>query len=194
MPRLVAGGDAAFSPDGSAVVAGWVVWDALAGTVVETAVELMPVTFPYVPGLLSFREAPALLAAARRLKSEPGAFLIDGQGLAHPRRLGIACHVGLWLGRPTIGCAKSRLCGQHAEPGARRGASTRLVHEGETIGRVVRTREGVKPLYVSVGHLVTLEDAVKLTLLCCRGYRLPEPARLAHQLVTRKRKQGFDPF
>lgn len=182
--RIVAGGDAAFTPDGGSIVAGWVAWDAATGDVIESVLEKLRVTFPYVPGLLSFREAPALLAAAKRLTCEPDVFLLDGQGLAHPRRLGIACHVGLWLGRPTVGCAKSRLCGTHAEPGPRRGASTRLTLDGETIGRVVRTRAGARPVYVSVGHLATLDDAVRLTLSCGRGCRLPEPARLAHQLVS----------
>ncbi len=188
-PKVVAGGDAAFVAGGSVAIAGWVVWSLRDGSIIEQSLVRVPVSFPYVPGLLSFREAPALLAAAKLLRQEPEVFFIDGQGAAHPRRLGIASHVGLWLGRPTIGCAKSRLCGEHAEPGPRRGASTRLLHEGETIGRVVRTRDGVKPLYVSVGHLVTLEDAVRLTLACTRGYRLPEPARLAHQLVTAERRR-----
>lgn len=187
-PNLVAGGDVSFTLDGRRLIAGWVLWDIKRKTVVETAVDLRPVTFPYVPGLLSFREAPALLAAAGKLKTEPDVFLVDGQGFAHPRRFGLASHIGLLMNRPTAGCAKSRLCGSHQEPGPRRGASRRLIHNGEIIGRVLRTRDGVNPLYISIGHAITLDDAVRLTLRCCRKYRLPEPTRLAHQLVTQQRK------
>jgi deoxyribonuclease V len=180
----VAGGDVAFTRDGKHLIAGWVVWDIDAQAVVETAVALLPVRFPYVPGLLSFREAPALIAAARKLEIEPDAFMFDGQGLAHPRRFGIACHVGLLIDRPSLGCAKSRLCGEADAPAAARGSSQPLHLDGRTLGRVVRTREGVKPVFVSVGHRMTLQNAVRLTLRCCTKYRLPEPTRLAHQLVT----------
>ncbi|MFQ5411939.1 MAG: endonuclease V, partial [Phycisphaerae bacterium] len=159
------------------------VWDLKTRATIETTVDVRGVTFPYIPGLLSFREAPGLLAAARRLKSKPDVFMLDGQGLAHPRRFGLACHVGLLLDRPSLGCAKSRLCGTHGEPGRRAGCSKRLMLGGELIGRVVRTRDGVKPVYVSIGHKITLDDAEKLTLRCCTRYRLPEPTRLAHQLV-----------
>lgn len=189
-PRFVAGGDVAFFDGGRQLVAAWVVWDVEARDIVEAATDVRAVAFPYVPGLLSFREAPALLAAARRLRAEPDVFMLDGQGLAHPRRLGLACHVGLLLDRPSLGCAKSRLCGEHDEPARRRGASRRLTDRGETLGRVVRTRAGVKPLFISVGHRITLDDAVRLTLRCCTKYRLPEPTRLAHRLVTRLRAAG----
>ena len=187
-PRYVAGGDVAFRRNGRELVAGWVVWDLQTKTVLETSDVLHEVTFPYVPGLLSFREGPALLAAAARLKTEPDVFMLDGHGLAHPRRIGIASHVGLLMNRPSCGCAKSRLCGTHAEPADRVGSSTRLLHGGDVVGRVVRTRKGVKPIYVSVGHRITLDDAVRLTLRCCDRYRLPEPTRLAHHLVTDRRK------
>ncbi|MBN2559879.1 MAG: endonuclease V [Phycisphaerae bacterium] len=241
LPRHVAGGDVAFHPDGSRMIAGWVVWDINTETVVDTALAVRPVRFPYVPGLLSFREAPALIAAARKLEIEPDVFMLDGQGLAHPRRFGLACHIGLLIDRPSLGCAKTRLCGTpaaieppstedpHAErdsqtrnaqpksprpksprpwPGGtneperaprshstppaglplnRRGDSCPLMHEGEIIGRVLRTRAGVKPIYVSVGHKITLDAAVSLALRCCTKYRLPEPTRLAHQFVTQHR-------
>ncbi|MFH1417890.1 MAG: deoxyribonuclease V [Planctomycetota bacterium] len=186
--RYVAGGDATITADGARMVAGWVVWDLRDELVVEEALAVRPVRFPYVPGLLSFREAPSLIAAARRLKSDPDVFMFDGQGLAHPRRLGLACHVGLLLDRPSLGCAKSRLCGSHAMPADRIGASSRLMYDGECVGRVVRTRRGVKPVFVSVGHRITLDDAVWLTLRCCTRYRLPEPTRLAHQFVGRHRE------
>lgn len=139
------------------------------------------ISFPYVPGLLSFREAPLILEAFRQLVFTPDLVIVDGQGLAHPRRFGIAAHLGLFLDIPTIGCAKSRLCGTSQEPGFTAGSSVDLLHEGDVIGQVVRTRSGVKPVYVSVGHKISLYQAVHWVLSCCRGYRLPEPTRLAHQ-------------
>lgn len=148
--------------------------------VVEVATAVAPATFPYIPGLLAFREAPAILAACAQLRCEPDLFIFDGQGRAHPRRMGIACHVGLCLDRPTIGCAKSRLCGEHALLPEAAGAWVPLVDAGETIGAVVRTRSGVKPVYVSAGHRIDLATAVHYVLACCRGYRLPEPCRRAH--------------
>lgn len=190
-PRLVAGCDLAFTVDGMACIAGVVLWDRRAGTVVEERLALRPVRFPYVPGLLSFREAPALLAALRGLRGEPDALLCDGHGLAHPRRFGLACHLGLILDRPTVGCAKSRLIGEHAEPGAGRGSSRPLHDGGEVVGRVVRTRDRVRPVYVSVGHRIDLGSAVKLVLDCGRGLRLPEPVRLADRLVARARRSGW---
>ncbi len=186
-PRLLAGCDAAFSPDNREAIAGVVVWDARSREVVESAVARVSCDFPYVPGLLSFREIPALLAALRALRGRPDAVLCDGQGLAHPRRVGLACHLGLWLGVPTIGCAKSRLCGTHEEPGPRRGARADLFHRDERVGVVLRTRDGVRPLYVSPGHLCDMESAVRTTLAAAIRYRLPEPTRLAHALVTRAR-------
>ena len=189
-PRLVAGGDVGFSRDGTKVVAGWIVWDVATCTIVDTIHAVRPVRFPYVPGLLSFREAPALIAAARKLSVKPDLFMFDGHGLAHPRRFGLACHVGVLIDRPSLGCAKSRLCGLHEAPGDAPGASRPLIHNGETVGRVLRTRRSVKPVFVSVGHKMTLDDAVAVTLRCCTKYRLPEPTRLAHQLVTRLREEA----
>ena len=149
--------------------------------VVETAIASMDVTFPYIPGLLSFREAPVCLAAVEKLENEPDVFLIDGQGIAHPRRLGLASHLGLFLDKPTIGCAKSRLTGTFEEPAVEKGSNRPLYDGDEVIGAVVRTRSNVKPLFVSVGHRCMLEDAIDLTLACATKYRLPEPTRLAHQ-------------
>jgi len=139
------------------------------------------IDFPYVPGLLSFREAPLILEAFEQLTITPDLVLVDGQGIAHPRRFGIAAHLGLFLDVPTIGCAKSRLCGTYEEPGTEAGSSTELLDEGEVIGEVVRTRKGTKPVYVSVGYKISLRQAVRWVLMCCRGFRLPEPTRLAHQ-------------
>lgn len=181
-PRLVAGVDSAF-PAG-ACVAGVVLWDALTGEVVEQHVARRPLVFPYVPGLLSFREAPAILAALRKLRRRPDALLVDGHGLAHPRRFGIACHLGVLLDLPTAGCAKSRLVGAHGEPAAPRGSRAPLVDGNETLGSVLRTRDGSKPIFVSVGHRIDLEGAERTALACARGHRLPEPTHLADRLVS----------
>jgi deoxyribonuclease V len=149
---------------------------------IETAVIEQETRFPYIPGLLSFREAPSVLAALAELKARPDLLMIDGHGLAHPRRFGIACHVGLLADIPAVGVAKSRLTGRHDDPKLRKGSRTALVGGEEVIGTVLRTRNGVKPVYVSVGHRVSLETAVELTLACATRYRLPEPTRLADKL------------
>jgi deoxyribonuclease V len=147
---------------------------------VETQVAQGRPSFPYVPGLLSFRESPLTLAACEKLSITPDLILVDGQGIAHPRRLGLASHLGLLLNTPTIGCAKSLLCGQHEEPGFDTGSYTEVVDKGETIGVALRTKAGMKPIYVSIGHKVDLQAAIYWVMNCCRGYRLPEPTRLAH--------------
>jgi deoxyribonuclease V len=149
---------------------------------------------PYVPGLLSFREAPSVIEAfgmlPAKLRKSIDALICDGQGLAHPRGLGLASHIGLWLGIPTVGCAKSRLCGTHAEPGPDRGDFAPLELDGRVVGRVLRTRDNVKPLFVSVGHLINLEGACDLVLGCGRGLRLPEPTRLAHHAAGWRGDEG----
>jgi deoxyribonuclease V len=152
--------------------------------VVDYAVATCPVTFPYIPGLLSFREGPVILEALDRLISRPDLLIFDGQGLAHPRRLGLASHIGLLVDLPAIGCAKSRLCGQHEQPGVERGSYVPLIEGEETIGAVVRTRRGVKPVFVSIGHRVDLPASIEYVLTCCRGYRLPEPTRWAHRVAA----------
>ena len=148
--------------------------------VVETKVAQGELTFPYIPGLLSFRESPLILAACERLTFTPDLIMVDGQGIAHPRRMGLASHLGLFLNTPTIGCAKSRLCGSHEVPGDEPGSYTEVIDRGETIGVGLRTKLGVKPVYVSIGHKIDLQAAIYWVLECCRGYRLPEPTRLAH--------------
>jgi len=186
--RTVAGVDCAFLDGGGSIVAAAVVCEAESMRVVAARYVVRPCRFPYVPGLLSFREAPAVIAVVRKLPARPDLLMCDGQGLAHPRRLGLACHVGLWLDVPTIGVAKSRLCGEYRPVGRRRGCRVRLLDAGSGVGAVVRTRTDVKPLYVSVGHRVTLPEAVRWTLRCGRGYRLPEPTRQADLLVGRLKR------
>ena len=146
----------------------------------ETRVVEGKVDFPYVPGLLSFREAPLTLAAFERLDITPDLVLFDGQGIAHPRRMGLASHLGLFLDTPTIGCAKSRLCGSHQIPPQEAGGYAELVDGEEIIGAALRTKAGTKPVYVSIGHRVDLQASIYWVMRCCRGYRLPEPTRLAH--------------
>lgn len=152
----------------------------------EQALVTLPTRFPYVPGLLSFREAPAILAALERLERLPDVLLCDGQGVAHPRRFGIACHLGVLTDLPSIGVAKKRLVGSHAEPGDARGDWVPLVHEDETIGAVLRTRAGVKPVYVSCGHRVSLATAVDLVMRCTTRFRLPETTRRADRLASNR--------
>lgn len=153
--------------------------------VIETQVARGRLDFPYVPGLLSFRESPLTLAACEKLSITPDLILVDGQGVAHPRRIGLASHLGLFLDTPTIGCAKSRLCGSHEEPGVEPGSFAEVIDNGETIGVALRTKLRVKPVYVSIGHKIDLQTAIYWVMKCCRGYRLPEPTRLAHQAAVR---------
>lgn len=186
--ELVAGADVSYARFSQVFYAGVVVVRVADGVVVEKQSAVRESPFPYVPGLLSFREAPALLEAFRQLHTEPDAVMFDGQGWAHPRRFGLACHVGLWLDRPTLGCAKSRLIGDYREPGRKAGALSPLKDGHDVIGSVVRTKTGVKPLFVSVGHRMDLASAVRLVLATCRGYRLPEPTRQAHLYVNALRR------
>jgi deoxyribonuclease V len=179
-PRLVAGIDIS-APDAQGVARGAVVVLRYPEfSIVEVKVVEGKITFPYIPGLLSFRESPLILAACEKLCNVPDLILIDGQGVAHPRRLGLASHVGLFLNLPTIGCAKSILCGQHRPVGEEAGSHAELLDNGELIGAALRTKSGVKPIYVSVGHKIDLASALQWVIKCCRGYRLPEPTRLAH--------------
>jgi deoxyribonuclease V len=182
-PGIIAGLDCAFSSDGKRIFAAAVVINTSDFSIIETTTANRKVDFPYIPGLLSFREAPACLDAIEKLKTNPDVFVVDGQGIAHPRRLGIASHIGLLIDKPAIGCAKSRLIGTFKEPGNKKGSFSPLMDSGEEIGVVLRTRTDVKPLYVSAGHKCTLDDAISVVLQCTTKYRLPEPSRLAHQLV-----------
>lgn len=185
--RLIAGCDCAFIGShrtAGRVLAVAVLCDARTMEVVASAQEIAACTFPYVPGLLSFREAPAVIAAVAGLPQRPDLLMCDGQGIAHPRRLGLAAHVGLLMDMPSIGVAKSRLCGEHRIPALRRGSRTQLRDGGEVVGACLRTRDHVKPLYISPGHRITLDESIRLVLNAARNARLPEPTRQAHHLVT----------
>lgn len=188
LPRRVAGLDCAFLA--AEIIAVAVVWDVHEQRVVEQRGARAPLQFPYVPGLLSFREVPVLLKVLRAIRSPVEGIVCDGQGIAHPRRFGLASHLGVIAGLPTVGCAKSRLCGTHDEPGPRRGDVAPLLDDGERIGSVVRTRDGTRPLYVSPGHLVDHEGSVRWVLAFGAGHRLPEPTRLADRLVARFKREG----
>ncbi|RDI40185.1 deoxyribonuclease V [Aquicella lusitana] len=185
----IAGLDAAFSQDGKTCIAAVVLWDSEKQRVVEQHSAFEPVHFPYIPGLLSFREAPALLAALGKLQQKPDALMCDGQGIAHPRRLGIACHIGLFTQIPSLGCGKSRLVGRHEEPGKLPGQKSPLIDKGEIVGTVLRTKTNVRPVFVSVGNEMDLATAETIVLRCTRGYRLPEPTRLADRLVALIKKE-----
>lgn len=180
VPRTVAGVDISVRHDRA--IAAIVVMRFPSMEPVEQVTAVRPVEFPYVPGYLAYREMPAIVDAWRKLSAAPELLIVDGHGFAHPRRFGIACHLGVHVDRPSIGCGKTLFVGTHREPGERRGCRTRLVDDGEVIGAVVRTRDGVKPVYVSVGHRIDLDMAVRVLLRCSR-YRLPEPIRAADHLA-----------
>lgn len=187
-PRLIAGADMSHQRGSPHLYGAVILWDRDTGQLVETATARAGATFPYVPGFLSFREGPVLLDAFRKLKRRPDAVLFDGQGRAHPRSFGLACHLGRWIDLPAAGCAKTRLCGEYEEPGPELGAIAPLVHQDRRIGTVVRTRRGSKPVFVSIGHRIDLAAARTLVLSSLRGFRLPEPTRLAHLAVNEFRR------
>lgn len=185
--RTVGGVDAAFTE--ASIVAAAVVLELETLETREQAALHEPLNFPYIPGLLSFREAPGILAALARLNRLPDVLIVDGHGLAHPRRMGLACHLGVLLDIPTIGCAKSVLVGKHAPLEAEAGSTAELLDDGEVIGMAVRTRSSSRPVYVSIGHRVDLTTAVRLVLACSGGYRLPEPTRRADRLAAMEKKR-----
>jgi deoxyribonuclease V len=191
--KTIAGADISFNKFEPTVYAGIVVLSYPELEVVEESGVVSETRFPYVPGLLSFRETPSVLEAWSQLKTEPDALMLDGQGLAHPRRIGIACHVGLLIERPTLGCAKSVLVGRFEEPPVDRGAWSELIDRGEVVGAALRTKRNVQPIFVSPGHLIDLEGAIDLTLGSDGGYRQPEPTRRAHLLVNALRRGEHEP-
>jgi deoxyribonuclease V len=191
-PGLIAGADASYSRGSVAGYAAVVVmqWPGL--NIVETSSARGEIDFPYVPGLLSFREGPVLMEAFSRLMCRPDVVIFDGQGIAHPRGMGLAAHMGVLLDIPSIGCAKSRLVGEHNPPGAAPGDRSDLIVKGLVVGAVLRTRKGVKPVFVSSGHRLGLETSIRVVLDTCAGYRIPEPVRQAHLKVNamRAREEG----
>jgi deoxyribonuclease V len=182
--RTIGAVDCATFDRGRQLIATAVLMAADSLEVIARAYAVAPIRMPYIPGLLSFREAPTELEAIDQLPAPPDLLMVDGAGRAHPRRLGIGAHLGLWLPMPVIGVAKSRLCGEHRSVALKRGRQVNLLDNGEVIGKVVRTRDGVKPLYISVGNHITLEEAVAWTLRTARRTRLPEPIRAAHQMAA----------
>lgn len=185
--ETIAGCDISFNKYEETVYAGIVVLRLSDMQTIETAGVVSTAKFPYIPGLLSFREVPALLEAWQKLKIEPDAVMLDGQGIAHPRRFGIGAHFGLIVEKPTLGCAKSVLVGKFDEPAPERGAWSPMLHKGEIIGAALRTKNKVQPVYVSPGHLMNLESAIEIALRGDGGYRVPEPTRRAHLFVNELR-------
>lgn len=188
--RLVAGADVAFDTATNTAFAGVVILELPNLRLVESEVVKTAVTFPYIPGLLSFREIPPLLKAFHKLRHEPDLIMVDGHGISHPREAGLACHIGVILDRPVIGCAKSVLVGSYDIPGNERGSVSELRDKAQQIiGAVVRTRDGVKPVFVSIGHRIGLEDAIRFVLACGKGFRIPEPTRLADLIVGKVKRK-----
>ena len=188
--RWIAGADVAYAADGESIFGALVLLSFPDLVVVEECSVRDRTRFPYVPGLLSFREAPVLMKAFSLLKQSPDVILFDGQGIAHPRGFGLASHAGLLLGLPSVGCAKTRLVGKYASVGRKRGSASRLWLGAAKVGMVLRTRTDVKPVFVSPGDRITIRTAARLVLAACKGYRLPEPIRKAHQLANRMRGKG----
>ncbi len=185
--NLIAGADISYARKTNTNYAGALVFSYPGLELVEEVGVARECHFPYVPGFLSFREGPPLLEVLSRLRHEPDILVFDGQGIAHPRRLGIAAHLGVILDKPAIGCAKTRLCGKYDPPPDEVGAWSPLTHQGETVGAVLRTKKGTKPVFISTGHRITLNQALQVVSACCRGYRLPEVVRRAHLFVNRLR-------
>ncbi len=187
--ETIAGADVSYNRFSPTLYASVVVLKMPDLTVIEEQTARVDVAFPYRTGLLSFREAPVLLRAFRRLRTRPDVVMIDGHGFAHPRRFGIASHFGLWLDLPCFGCAKTRLIGEFAEPADRAGATSSLLAGGKTVGRVLRTKPHCRPLFVSAGHRIDLASAVRIARLTTRCHRIPEPTRIAHERVNAFRRQ-----
>lgn len=187
--KLIAGADISFNKYSETVYAGIVVMQFPSMQVVETVSVVDETRFPYVPGLLAFREVPALAKCWEKLAHKPNLLVLDGHGISHPRRMGIATHFGVLMQTPTMGCAKSLLTGKYEEPPNEPGAATDLIHKGEVVAKVLRTKRNVKPVFISPGHLVTQNECMHIILQCVKGYRLPEPTRKAHLFVNEVRVQ-----
>jgi len=186
-PKYIAGVDSAFLDD---TVIGVACLFKYPGIIpVEETHAVTEALFPYIPGFLSFREGPAIMKALKKLKRKPDVILFDGQGVAHPRSFGIASHIGVLLDIPAIGCAKSRLVGEYREPGSKKGSRSSLLYEGKIVGAVVRTKDNVKPLFVSSGNRITLKNSIEIILACAKTYRIPEPLRRADSLSRKIKKE-----
>ena len=188
--RTIAGADVSYAKHDAEVYAAVLVFSFPDLTLCDQAVAADTAKFPYVSGLLSFREAPILTKAFRKIHTKPDVIIFDGQGIAHPRGVGLASHMGLILDCPSVGCAKTRLVGRHKQLPKTRGSTVLLTYRGRVVGGVVRTRDSVSPVFVSPGHAITLEESIRLVLNCCRGYKLPEPTRQAHIAVNRLRLEA----
>jgi deoxyribonuclease V len=187
----IAGADISFNKYSTTVYAGIVVMQFPSLQVIETSGITDETSFPYVPGLLAFREVPALAKAWNGLKIKPDVLVLDGHGIAHPRRMGIATHFGIVMQTPTVGCAKSLLTCKYDEPPIEPGTSTNLIHKNELIGKVLRTKKNVKPVFISPGNLISMEQSLALILQCVRKYRIPEPTRMAHNFVNELRRNAM---
>ena len=185
--KRIAGADISFSQKTSRAYAAVIIFSFPELKIVEEEYTIGNLSFPYIPGLLTFREGPLLIEVFKKIKIEPDVIIFDGQGIAHPKKLGLATHMGILLNKPAIGCAKSRLIGTYQEPKREKNSYSLLKDDGEVIGAVLRTREDVSPVFVSPGHKIDLKGSIKIVLKCLRGYRLPEPTRQAHLLVNRLR-------
>jgi len=182
--NIIAGADVSYCKEGNRMYGAVVVFDRMRMEIIEKATVSLEVQFPYVPGFLSFREGPALVEAMKRIESRPDLIFFDGQGIAHPRGLGLASHMGVILDVPSIGCAKNKLIGEYAPVEQESGSYSFLLYRGKIVGVALRTREKTKPIFVSPGHRIDLKDSIHWTLMCCKGFRLPEPIRQAHSLVN----------
>ena len=188
----IAGSDISFNKFSTTVYAGIVVMQFPSLQVIETVSVIDETNFPYVPGLLAFREVPALVKAWEALKIKPDVLVLDGHGISHPRRMGIATHFGVLMQTPTLGCAKSLLTGKYTEPANEPGSTSDLIHQNELVAKVLRTKRNTKPVFVSPGNLITQDESLELILQCVRGYRIPEPTRLAHNFVNEVRIANKD--
>lgn len=191
--RYIAGADVSFDKGSNIAYVGIVVFKFPEFKEVERSLSITEVTFPYIPGLLSFRESPALIKSWEKIKIIPDVVVIDGQGIAHPRRFGIASHFGVLIDKPTIGCAKSLLVGRYKEPDQKAGSYSYLYDSGEIVGVALRTRDYAQPVFVSIGHKITLDESIKIIMQSIRGYRIPEPTRRAHILVNALRRDKLKP-
>lgn len=188
--KRIAGADISFSKKSNRAYAAVIVFSFPELKILDEEYTIGNLSFPYIPGLLTFREGPLLIETFKKIKIEPDVIIFDGQGIAHPKRLGLATHMGILLDKPTIGCAKSKLIGTYQEPEREKGSYSLLKDDGEIIGAVLRTKEDVSPVFVSPGHKIDLKSSIEIVLECLRGYRLPEPTRQAHLLVNRLRAEG----